>query len=1029
MSRFIKFFVENWRFSALLSVLILIIGTMSLGLLRKETFPPVNFAVVIISTVYPGASPEEVQDRVTKEIEAELKGIDGLKRVRSTSRSESSEIVVEIDIDNKNTKDIITDIQNAVQRASGQLPSELFQDPRVIEVKAEEIPVYEFALVGPNLNRQRDELTEKIEDRIDDISEVRDARVSGYATKELQVLLDPIKLKNNQLSISEVFLALSTQLKNSPSGFIDNKKEISLVRIVGKKNTPSEIEEIVLRSNDAGQSVRVRDVAKVRYGSDRPKVLTRINGDEASLFIVTKKAEADTVTLVKKLEAEIEKIKTTLPPDFKIVVYNNEGARVENRLNIVNFNAVSGIIVVLLVLFLFLPGKVGLFSALSLPICALGTVTFMIWQGAQFNIITMIALVICLGNLVDNSVVISEYYTQLRERGEEALQSAVKSAKQFWIPFTASTITIISAFLPMLVTQGVLGQFIKWIPIIVTIALTLSLVESITLLPARLQFLNPQPRSEENSKGVFFKIEKFFAMMIKRSLAVKWWTLGSLMALIISGFLVNGVFNRFELFPAEGVDFYVTRFQLKSSTSIYNTDLVGKELTEKIRQKIPAEAIDSLITRVGIAQTDPSDAKTVSGENVGLILIGIKAEKAATLDIQKTLADLRSIEKFGDIEKLTFEPIENGPPIGKPLTLTLRSTQEEQISALAEEIVVELKKIDGAIDPDTDSQSKGTEYRFFPDPKKLSYSAVSGESVSLTLGTALKGTPVATFNDDGRKFEVVAQFNPEFTSQINFLKDVEVLNQFGQYVPLKRLGYFDNGSSPKTIKNYDYQRSVTITADIDSKKITAGQLNARADEILKQKIRNYPDVNYVFGGEEESTNESLQSLFIALVISIFGIFATLVFTFKSFLKPLIILTSIPLGLVGVFYAFTLSQRPLSFLAFIGIVGLSGVVINSAIILVDYIEELRITRRDLSLTEILITASQQRLRAVLATGLTTVVGLLPTAFGLGGYDPILVPITLSLSWGMMIGTILTLIWIPSLYLVLSDLGNKLRFRKT
>jgi multidrug efflux pump subunit AcrB len=204
---------------------------------------------------------------------------------------------------------------------------------------------------------------------------------------------------------------------------------------------------------------------------------------------------------------------------------------------------------------------------------------------------------------------------------------------------------------------------------------------------------------------------------------------------------------------------------------------------------------------------------------------------------------------------------------------------------------------------------------------------------------------------------------------------------------------------------------------VDTSKISALELNAKVKEILIQKIVSYPDVSFIFGGEEESTNESLQSLAIALLIAIFGIFATLVFTFKSFIKPFIILTTIPLGLVGVFYSFTLSQRPLSFLAFIGIVGLSGVVINSAIILVDYIEELIASRTDLSLKEILILASKQRLRAVMATGLTTVVGLLPTAFGLGGYDAILVPITLSLSWGMMIGTILTLVWIPSVYLIL------------
>jgi multidrug efflux pump subunit AcrB len=273
MNKIFKFFVDNWRFSFLITILILVIGTISLGLLRKESFPPVNFAIVSISTVYPGASPEEVQDKVTKEIENELRGIDGLKRVRSTSRSEMSEITIEIDIDNKNTKDVVSDIQKATQRARGQLPKEILQDPRVTEVKAEEIPVYEFALVGPNENRERDLLSEKIEDRLDDIKGVLDARPSGQFQKELQVLINPLLLKKNQLSISEIVLTLNSQLKNTPSGFIDNNETISLVRVVGKKSTPEEIEDIVLRSNDSGQAVKVKDVAKVKYGYDRPKIL------------------------------------------------------------------------------------------------------------------------------------------------------------------------------------------------------------------------------------------------------------------------------------------------------------------------------------------------------------------------------------------------------------------------------------------------------------------------------------------------------------------------------------------------------------------------------------------------------------------------------------------------------------------------------------------------------------------------------------------------------------------------------------
>ncbi|MBY0554081.1 efflux RND transporter permease subunit [bacterium] len=1021
MTRLFKFFIDNWRFSALLTVLILIVGSVSLNLLRKESFPPVNFAVVSISTIYPGASPEEVHDKVTKEIEAELKGISGLKRVKSTSRSESSEIVVEIDIDTKNTKDIVSDIQKAVQRATSQLPKDLPEDPRIIEVKAEEIPVYEFALVGSNSNRARDILAEKIEDKLDDVKGVLDARVSGYAQKELQILVDPNKLKLNQISLNEMIVTLSAQLKNSPSGFIDNQKNISLVRVFGKKNNPEEISELSLRANDSGQSIKIKDVAQVSYGADRPKVISRFNGEEATLFVVTKKTEADTIKLVSDIENELTDLTKQLPADYSLKVYNNEGQRVVNRLNIVNFNAVVGIVVVLLVLFLFLPGKVGVFSALSLPICALATVTFMIWQGAQFNVITMIALVICLGNLVDNSVVISEYYTQLRENGEDAKKSALKAAKQFWIPFLASTITIISAFLPMIVTTGVMGQFIKWIPIIVTIALFTSLIESVTLLPARLQFLNPTKNLNKNNNW-FYKLENFFASVIQKSIEVKWWTVSILGGFVISGFFVNGLFNRFELFPAEGVEYYIVRFELKTDSSIYNTDLVAKKINEMVMQKIPKEAIDSTITRVGVSQTDPSDPKSLVGENVGLIMVAIKPDWAPKLDIQKTLSELRTIKPFDDITKISFEPIENGPPVGKPLTLTFRSTEYETLSSLAESVLSEVKKIDGSIGTDSDEQTTGMEYRFIPDAQKISYSSVNSEALALNLATALKGTPVAVLNENGRKFDVVVQYDPKFISQVDYIKNIEVMNQFGQYVPVHRLGKFEQQQSPKTHKSYDYQRSITITSDIDVNKITASELNKKVKAIVDEKIKSYPDITAFFGGEEESTNESLGSLALALVIALFGIFATLVFTFKSFIKPFIILTTIPLGLVGVFYAFTLSQRPLSFLAFVGIVGLSGVVINSAIILVDYIEELIRTKKDLSLHEILILASKQRLRAVLATGLTTVVGLLPTAFGMGGYDPILVPITLSLSWGMIIGTVLTLVWVPSVYLILVKKNN-------
>ncbi|MFN7904526.1 MAG: efflux RND transporter permease subunit [Pseudobdellovibrionaceae bacterium] len=1017
MENVFRIFVQNWRFSFLLTALIVVSGVLSLGLLQREAYPPVNFATVVINSVYPGASPEEVQDKVTKIIEDELRGISGVKKVKSVSQSESSEITVEVDIDNKDPRNVVTDIQKAVQRANSKLPTDLLELPRVLEIKAEEIPVYEFALIGPNDQRQRDILAEKIEDEIQDISGVLDVRLSGVAEKELQIQLDPKKLKKYEIGTNEIIQILASKLKNRPSGFIDNKKEISLVRVIGKKNTPEGLKNTVIRSIDSQAILRIKDVGDVAYGTARPKILARIDGQEAALMIVTKKSEADAVSVVEKIEAKVAEFKKNLSTDFMLVVYNDEGSRIQNRLKIVNFNAVSGILIVLLVLFIFLPGKVGLFSSLSLPICALGTVTFMIMGGAAFNIITMIAIVICLGNLVDNSVVISEYYTRLRATGFNGQEAAIKAARQFWTPFLASTITIISAFIPMFVTQGVMGQFIQWIPIIVTIALLLSLLESVTLLPARLQFIHP--KLNESESNWFNRFEGLFERLIEKTLKVRFFTVITLVVLVISGFFATAFFNRFELFPAEGVEYYVGRLELDPQTSIFEADRVIKEIADKTISSLDKEDLSSVVTRVGASQTDSSDAKSKIGENVGIIIIGIKTERAPDVDIQKTLTTLRSMmPKTQNIRSLTFETLENGPPVGKPLTVTVRSSDPKQLREFTAELFEFTQKIEGVENLGTDELETGFEYRFLPNDERTTRAFLNTDVIGTSFLTALNGTPVGELSENGRKFDVIVRFKHSETDDIGTLTSSQILNSQNNYVQVSKIGTFDRDKSPRIIRSFDYKRAITLSSDVNTEVISSLELNKLVRGRALELEKKYNEINLVFGGEEESTNESLQSLLLALIIAIFCIFATLVLTFDSFKKSLVILSTIPLGLVGVLYAFVLTQRPLSFLAFIGVVGLSGVVINSAIILIDYIEELKLSHPNLTIDEVLVKASKERLRAVLATGLTTVVGLLPTAFGLGGYDSILVPITLALSWGMIIGTVLTLIWIPSIYSILN-----------
>lgn len=1027
MTSLFKFFISNWRFSFLLTFIIVIMGSIGLFTLQREAFPPVNFATLTVSTVYPGASPEEVYDKVSRIIESELRGTSGIKDVKSVSQSGLSTVTIRVDIDRDDSKEIVNEVQRAVTRASSQLPAEILEAPLVTELKAKEIPILEVALVGENSSRKRDLSAEILKEKLEDIRGVSSVRYSGYLEREIQILLNKEKLSEYNVGIVEVVNALRARLKNIPAGSLESSEKTTLVRLIGQSSRVEEISNLVLRSNDAGVIVRVKQIAKVIDSHKKPKIMTRVNGEPATLLIITKKEDADAISVVEKIETEINSYKQSLDPKLNLIVYNNEGERIKNRLDIVEFNTLFGLAAVLLVLFLFLPGKVGLWSSASLPICALGTVGLMVYLGANFNIITMIAIVICLGNLVDNSVVVSEYYSTLREKGIEAQEAAIQSAAQFWIPFTASTITIIAAFLPMLVTQGVLGQFIRWIPIVVTIALTLSLIEALTLLPARLQFINPKSNKKSSEIQNSSKVQIWFGQIVEKTLINKYKSAFLMTVLIISGFVITATLNRFELFPAEGVEYYVARFESEPQTTIYKTDQAAGKLSALVSEKLGKNVVDTIISRSGIQQVGGGDPLSKSGDNVGFLLIKIKKEIYMSLNIEDTLKKLRTIKSVDGLRKLSFSNIQGGPPVGAPVTVTLRSNNDKLLAEKANAFVSELSKVPGVNNVESDQIETGSEYLFKPKDDYLALVGINLDSIGNNIRAAIEGLSVTQLTSKGIEFDVTVKYEESDKDDLQDLKNTKISNSLRNLTPVSMVGSIEKSQAPPIIKGYDFKRSVTISADIDQSKTSSVVANSEARKIINNLLSDTSEVSTVFGGVDESTKESLRSLRFALILAILGIFASLVFTFNSFSKPFIILSSIPLGLVGVLYSFALVQRPLSFLAFIGVIGLSGVVINSAIILVDFIEELKRDNPNMNLKDILVQASKQRLRAVLATGLTTVVGLLPTAFGIGGEDPLLIPITFALSWGMIIGTVLSLIWIPSAYLILEDFKSFLKVK--
>lgn len=1021
MMRFFGFFITNYRFTFLITALVVLAGILGFSSLNRETRPPVSFAIVTISTVFPGSSSLEVEERITNKIEAQIQGVSGIRDYTSISQPGLSKVSVRIDMDRYDVAEVISDIEREVGRVQ-DLPAEVLDLPLVQEVNAAEVPVFEVAVIGSNEDRKRDRVAELLQDRLEGVNGVKSARLAGERDREYQVLLDQDKLVELQVGSSEVVQAISRRNQNIPTGYIESPTERKLVRISGQVDEAKQLEDTIVRTNFTGGVIRVKDVATVRDGSEDSQVAALIDGEPATLVVTTKRADADAIKTVDSLKKELDTFSKKYP-DYEFRVYNNEADRVADRLDIVIGNALSGFVVVLVLLLIFLPGMVGVVTTMSLFLGVAGTLAFMPIAGANFNTITLLAIVIIIGMMVDNAVVISENYAQLRAEGLDRIAATKKAVHQFWLPLTATALTTVAAFVPMLVTLGIMGQFIKWIPIVVSIGLLISVAEGFILLPARLRFTLRKEqliKDEKNNvvkKGNWFTaVSNAFERFSQKAIRYRYLTMGILTAVLLGSVALAAFGNKFVIFPKEDVEFYFGRFQASNVTSLEQMTTYAEELSEKVQKAMPADSVKRIVGRVGVQRFGLADSNEKNSPYVGMFTISVFPEKAQQLDVEDVLATLRAVDK-GPLEKVSFEAGSNGPPVGNALSITFRSDNYQQLDAVRKAFKNEISQIKGIFGVGDNEVPGAPEYQIIPDYDAIARAGLDVATIGVALRTSLQGSIVSRMTADGREFDVRVRLNDKRES-LDAVKSIRVRNRQGNLVPLLSVASLVELEGPAIRRHFNGQRSINVFADTDTKVLTSVELNSKAEAILSKLLVDYPDVSRVVGGEQESTKESVQSLFRAMALAVLAIFAILVFLFGSYTHSLLVLSTIPLGLIGVSTAFYVHDRPLSFFALIGVVGLAGVVVNAAIVLVSYIRDL-IQLYGMSLHDALAKAAASRLRAVVVTSLTTVGGLLPTAYGIGGYDSVLVPMTLALAWGLVSATILSLIWVPCGYAILDD----------
>jgi len=1025
-----RFSINQSLFVNLVSILIIIFGLIVVVGMNREVFPNVDFDIVSVTTVYPGATPLDIEKLISVPIEKELKEVDGIKEIKSSSAAGASFIVVKLDPDEQDKKKVVNDIQTAVDRVK-DLPKDIYEDPIVVEVSSKQYPVIEVSISGNMREKKLQYYADGLEDLLEDIKGVAKINKSGYRDRELQVHLDPVKMREKYVSFDEIEGALSSRNISVPAGEINTKTTEYSIRTTGEFSTAKEVENIIIRANDTGNWLRIKDIAEVIDSFKKEDIINKTLGTRSINLVVMKKESGDAITVVKKLKKICTTFLKNCRDDLEISYVNDYSFFARRRLNVLKNNGWASLILVILAMLLFLQRRVALMTVLGIPIAFLATFIAMGMMGITINLISMFGLIIVLGMLVDDGIIIAENVYRYMEQGMRPREAAVKGSEEVMGAVTTAVFTTIAAFSPLLFMTGIIGKFIRNIPTVLIVALLASLGEALIILPSHLaDFVKikydsyGKPTNMTKDMPWFKKLIEFYTKVVRAAIKRKYKVVASLtIVLLICTFLAFSVI-KFILFPSSGINYFFVRGEAPIGTPLQKTNELILPVEEIVSQ-LPPEELETFVTSVGNIAEDRHDPFAGQASRLVQVAVYLTPEADRKRQVEDIIEDVRvkakDIKGFVD---LRFDKPESGPPVGKAVEAKIRGEDFDTLDEIAGEYMDYLKTIEGTTDATWDHKPGKEEIRVKVDNDKATLAGLSVAQIAKSVRTVFEGSIATKIKPVKAEEEtdVTIMFPEEISGNMNVFDEILIRNKFGNLIPLKNVATIETVPGTTTIHHLDGKRVVTASANVDTDKTTSLKVNGMLEKKFKDLSQLYLGYSVKYGGEQEETLDSLMSLLKAFFFAFLIIYLILASSFKSIVQPFIIMLAIPFGLIGVIIAFLVHGMPLSFMAILGIVGLNGIVVNDSIVLVDFINKLR--REGMNRRESIIKAGQMRLRPVLLTTITTVGGLSTVAYGIGGKDPFLVPMALSICWGISFATILTLIVIPCIYSIVDDMALRI-----
>lgn len=1033
--------VKNSLLVNLLTVFIIVAGTLGIFTLNREAFPNINLDIVEVRTIYPGSTPEQVEKLLTIPIEKELKEVSDIKEMVSSSAEGISLIFLTIEPDASDKVKIVNDIQRSVDRVD-DLPLDLEDKPVVREIKTKDIPILEVTVFGDLDPFELRKQAKLLEDRILDNPNVSSVFRRGYREPEIAVEVDPKKMEEFYVSLPEIMTALRKTNINIPGGRITVGDKEVLLRVSGEFYRPEVIEDVIIRGNDYGYRVKVKDVAKVKPDLEEITVTNRTDGSDSINLMITKKPSGDIIDLVEEVQGIVSDYLKTAPPGTKVTVVNDLSFFVKRRLGILINNGVIGLGLLFIPLFLFLNFRTALSAVLGIVTAISAAFALMSFFGITINLLSLFGMIMVLGMLVDEDIVIAENVHRHMEEGKSSREAAVTGASQVAKAVFATVLTTITAFIPLLLMTGIIGKYVKQIPIVVIITLSASIIQALLILPSHIAEFNNMTEEEAQKH---FKREKkssllvftlnYYEKTLRGLIRFRYLTLLAFFALVFGTVIVWQYKVPFILFPKRGIEQFFIRVEGDIGTPVEVTTKKMEAIEKILSEELGENELDHYITQGGIMQNDPNDPFTQRASHVGQLWVFLTPENDRDRVASEIMDSLRpKVQAIEGFNKIYFDDVRPGPPVGKPVAIRIRGQEFDRLNALAAEYIEALKKLPGVTDIKSDYEPGKDELRAIIDEELMNRAGLTYEDVATAVRVGFDGGIATTIKEGDEEIDVRVRFPEELRENRQTLDQLLISNNRGDLIPLRAIATFEQNPSIASIRHDDRKRVVTVTAGIDEELTTSSEVNAIISEQFEERISEMPGILVKYGGEEEDTQESLASLGQAFILALFLAFIILAVTFRSLWEPFVILTTIPMGIIGVVLAFFAEGaldgfmaglpfadwkgEPLTFLAMLGIVGFAGVVVDSGIILIDFINRER-REKGLGVVEAIVAGSKIRLRAILLTTITTVLGILPAAFGIGGVDPFIQPMAKAMNWGIGVGSLLALFLIPVFLSICAD----------